>query len=120
MLATRWPAASLVRAGGLLSAAGLSLALLVAETLAVLIGFACVGAGLSFVFPLVLSAGARLRGPSPSLAIDAIATAGYEGFLIGLGAEVTSLCVSLGFVALLCGLVAALAGSLQSSSATGR
>lgn len=95
-----------------------SLFLLVPETLVVLIGFACVGAGLSFVFPLVLSAGVRLR-------IAAIATAGYEDFLIGrpvigLGAEVTSLCVTLGFVALLCGLVAALAGPLQRSSATGR
>ncbi len=125
VLAARWPAVSLVRGGGLLSAVGLTLALLVPETLVVLIGFAGVGAGLSFVFPLVLSAGARLPGLSPSVAIAAIATAGYLGFLIGppvigLGAEVTSLRVSLGFVALLCGLVAALAGSLRPSSATGR
>lgn len=125
VLAARWPAASLVQSGGLLAAAGLSLALLLPKTLVVLIGFAAVGAGLSFVFPLVLSAGARLPGLSPSVAIAAIATAGYLGFLIGppvigLGAEVTSLRVSLGFVALLCALVAARAGTLRRSSTGGR
>lgn len=81
---------------------------------AALVGFAAVGAGISFTFPLLLSAAARLPGIPPSVAIAAISTAGYLGFLagpptIGLGAALVSLRASLGLVVALCALVAQMA-----------
>lgn len=85
-----------VRLGGLAAALGLGLALATAETVTSLIGFGLVGAGLSFTFPIVLTAASRTPGMAPSVAIAAISTAGYLGFLagpplIGLAGEVFTL-----------------------------
>ena len=74
---------SVVRAGGALAAAGLGLTLLIGHPLVAVAGFALVGAGLSCVFPVVLSAAARTPGVAPSAAIAAVCTVGYVGFLVG-------------------------------------
>ena len=72
-----------VRAGGALAAAGLGLTLLIGHPLVAVLGFGLVGAGLSCVFPVVLSSAARTPGLPPSAAIAAVCTVGYFGFLLG-------------------------------------
>lgn len=100
----------LIRIGAGIAVGGLALALLVIHPVAALIGFACVGAGFSLIFPLVLSAAGRVSAISPGMAIAAVSTMGYVGFLtgppvIGLAAEVLTLRGALGMVIILSGVV---------------
>ena len=102
-----------VRAGGALAATGLGLTLAIGQPYLAVIGFGLVGAGLSCVFPVVLSSAARTPDLPPSAAIAAVCTLGYLGFLIGptaIGglAELIGLPGALGLVVLLCALIAAL------------
>ena len=102
-----------VRAGGALAAAGLGLTLLIGHPSVAVLGFGLVGAGLSCVFPVVLSSAARTPGLPPSAAIAAVCTVGYFGFLLGppmIGglAELIGLPGALGLVVLLCTLIATL------------
>ncbi|HYZ26475.1 MAG TPA: hypothetical protein VE597_06175, partial [Geminicoccaceae bacterium] len=104
---------AVVRAGGALAAFGLGLTLLIGQPIVAVIGFALVGAGISCVFPVVLSSAARAPDLPPSAAIAAVCTVGYFGFLIGppaIGglAELIGLPGALGLVVLLCALIAAL------------
>lgn len=89
-------------AGTLLAAAGLGLALALAEPGSAVAGFAVMGAGLSAVFPLAL----RAAGGAGSTGLAAVSTVGYAGFLagppvIGLLAEASSLRTALLLVCLL-------------------
>jgi MFS family permease len=102
-----------VRAGGALAALGLGLTLVIGHPVVAVIGFGLVGAGLSCVFPVVLSSAARTPELPPSAAIAAVCTVGYFGFLLGppaIGglAELIGLPGALGLVVLLCALIAAL------------
>jgi fucose permease len=102
-----------VRTGGALAAAGLGLSLAIGSPLLAVVGFGLVGAGLSCVFPVVLSSAARTPDLPPSAAIAAVCTVGYFGFLLGppmIGglAELVGLPAALGLVVLLCALIAAL------------
>jgi fucose permease len=102
-----------VRAGGALAAAGLGLTLAIGNPVVAVIGFGLVGAGMSCVFPVVLSAAARTPDLPPSAAIAAVCTVGYFGFLLGppmIGglAELLGLPAALSLVVLLCVLIAAL------------
>jgi hypothetical protein len=86
---------------------------MIGEAIVAVIGFALVGAGLSCVFPVVLSSAARTPELAPSAAIAAVCTVGYFGFLLGppaIGglAEMIGLPGALGLVVLLCALIAAL------------
>ena len=104
---------AVVRAGGALAAAGLGLSLAIGNPLVAVVGFGLVGAGLSCVFPVVLSSAARTPDLPPSAAIAAVCTVGYFGFLLGppmIGgfAELIGLPAALGLVVLLCALIAAL------------
>ena len=82
-LAERIGPTAVVRAGTLMAATGISLALLVPWAPVAITGFALVGAGLSAVFPIVISAAGRSRGISSGNAIATVATCGYFGFLVG-------------------------------------
>jgi hypothetical protein len=102
-----------VRAGALVAAAGLGLALVQAEPAAAIAGFAVMGIGLSVVFPLTLRA-AGIHGATAGPALAAVSTVGYAGFLagppvIGLLADAASLRAALSVVCALC-VVAALVG----------
>jgi fucose permease len=84
-LATRFGSGNVVRVGG---ARWWSLAFrlaLISTTPAVIAiaGYGLVGAGVSCIFPLIMSAAARTPGVAPGVGIAAMATAGYTGFLIG-------------------------------------
>jgi predicted MFS family arabinose efflux permease len=108
----------IVRAGGTIVAVGLGLALIAGQPLAALVGFGCVGAGLSVLFPITLSAAGRVPGVAPEQGLAAVTAVGYAGFLagpplIGLAAEATSLPVALGIVAALGIVIAALASTVR-------
>jgi MFS family permease len=112
-LAGRFGRVAVVRGGGLLAAAGLTLALTGAGAALGIAGFAVMGAGLAGLFPLALSAAGTLEGPAaPALA--AVATSGYGAFiagpaLIGFASDATSLPLALSLVGVLCLAAAALA-----------
>jgi len=104
----------MVRLGGTMAATGLGLSLLIAQPTAALIGFACVGVGLSSLVPIVFSAAGNTPGIAPGVALAAVTTTGYGGFLcgpplIGFAADVLSLRIALGIVVIMCAMSAVLA-----------
>lgn len=105
----------LVRSSGVLMVAGIGLVLISGTAWLAIAGFALVGAGVSCIFPLIMSAAARTPGVAPGTGIAAMATAGYSGFLVGpplIGtlAELLSLRGALGLLAFF-GVVIVLLGS---------
>lgn len=110
----------LLRAGGLLGAGGVGLALLAGTPATALIGFACLGAGLAAMVPVVFRGAGSVGGMAPGVGLAAVSTMGYTGFLtgpplIGALAGATSLPLALGVICACCGLVVALAGSAAPS-----
>ena len=91
---------ALMRASGVLAAAGMALALAVPSAAVALGGFALVGLGLSNVVPVLFSAASRVPGVSSAHGIAAVSGVGYLGMmagppLIGLVAEHSSLTAGL-------------------------
>ena len=119
-LVRRFGAPRLVRAGGVLAALGLGIALLINQPISMLLGFAAVGLGLSTVYPLVFSAAGNHPTVSAGHAVASVATVGYSGFLAGppiLGwlAELTSLQAMMWLIVLLAALTAVLASATRSA-----
>lgn len=90
----------LMRASGVLAAAGMALALSLPSAPVALLGFALVGLGLSNVVPVLFSAAAQVPGVSPAHGIASVSGVGYLGMmagppLIGLIAERSSLTAGL-------------------------
>jgi fucose permease len=117
----RYGPEALVRTGGLVSAAGLGLALIIGQPVAALVGFGCIGAGLSVLFPIALSAAGRVPGIAAAEGLAAVTAVGYAGFLagpplIGLVAQATSLPLALGIVAGLGLVIAGLASTVRTRS----
>ena len=113
-LRARTGAVPLVRVSAALAALGLGVALLVAQPVAALLGFACVGLGLANIVPILFTAAGRTPGVASEVGIAAVASFGYFGFLIGpplIGfvAQVTSLSWGLALVALFIAIIALLA-----------
>jgi fucose permease len=109
----RFGGGAVVCGGGALAALGLGATLLIGRPEVAVVGFGLIGAGLSCIFPVALSAATRTPGLSAGTAIAGVCTIGYLGFLIGppaIGglAELTSLPAALGVVVLLFVLIAAL------------
>ena len=120
-LRTRSRSVALIRFSGALAALGLGGALLIGHPVAALVGFACVGLGLSNIVPVLFSAAGRVPGVSSGTGIAAVATAGYFGFLagpplIGFVAQVTNLSVGLSIVVLFMALIALLAHIIRIES----
>jgi MFS family permease len=114
-LATRWGIRRMLQVSGGLTACGLLLAILFPWLLPALAGFLFVGAGVSSVVPLVYSAAGRSKVLSPGVALAAVSTIGYLGFLfgppfIGFIAQAFSLRVSLGLIAVLGAAITVMAG----------
>jgi fucose permease len=111
-LTVRYGPAALVRRGALVAAAGMGAALIASDSIAALVGFACLGAGLSIIIPQVFRAAAAGRDSGPALA--RVSMLGYLGFLagppmIGALAEVTSLPAALAVLPLLGAVMAVMA-----------
>ena len=114
---TRLGVKRILRISGLLTAAGLLISILFPWLLPALLGFLMVGAGVSSVVPLVYSAAGRSKTLSPGVALAAVSTLGYLGFLfgppfIGFIAHISSLRVSLGLIAILGSVIALFASKI--------
>lgn len=101
----------------LIAAAGVSLALLVRDTLMATIGFGLAGLGIANIIPILFSVAGRVKSTSPGGAIAAVATTGYLGYLvgppvIGFVADATNLAIGLGVVSLLCLLSAGVSSKI--------
>jgi MFS family permease len=115
-LVTRFGSARLVRTGALVAAVGFGTALAVSAPPAALVGFACLGAGMSSVIPIVFRAAGRTPGIASGVALSAVTSVGYLGFVAGppaIGgiAELVGLPTALGVLVALAAAVAALAGT---------
>jgi fucose permease len=115
-LIRRFGAPAIVRAGCLIAAAGMAVALIGGTVPTTIAGFALVGAGLAATFPTALGAAGRTPGMAPGMAIGAVATAGYAGLLtgppiIGFISNAASLRVGMILVIVLC-----IAGALLAST----
>jgi MFS family permease len=99
-LSARVGPVSLVRACGLLAAVGLAAGLLINAPIAGIIGFGCLGAGLSCIAPQVFSAAGSRDPAVAGQAIARVAGLGFLGFVVGP--------VVIGFTARLVGLTHAL------------
>lgn len=107
-----------VRVGAIVSALGLTGGLLLNTTVSAIAGFAVMGIGLAFVFPVVYSAAGSIPGIPSGRGVAAVATIGYTGFLAGpplLGflARATSIQASLLVVAGLIAVIAPFTGTLR-------
>src|SRR5919199_2880468 len=116
-LTMRFGAGRLVRGSGILLIAGIVLALVSNTPYLAIAGFGLVGAAISCIFPLVLSAAARTPGVAPGTGIAAMATTGYTGFLVGpplIGslAEAVTLRGALGLLAIFGVLIVLLGASV--------
>jgi MFS family permease len=112
----------MTRVTALIAALGLGLGLIIHHPIAAIIGFGCVGLGLSNLIPVLFSAAGNTPGVPASTGIAAVATAGYFGFLagpplIGAVAEVFGLPVALGMVAVAVFVVAVFAHLTQPNHA---
>ena len=110
-------AVRLTRLGGALAMLGVASALASSHWLPVVLGIGAVGAGLSIIFPIVLSAAARTPGLVPGASIAMVSMCGYSGLLagpplIGAVANVASLRGGLALVIVTSALVLLLARAL--------
>jgi MFS family permease len=113
-LVARFGPAAVVRAGGLLAGVGFATALVAAHPVAAMAGFACLGAGMSPVVPVVFRAAGTVRGMAAGVGLAAVSSTGYLGFLVGpplIGsvAELVGLPTALALLVLLSTVVGALA-----------
>jgi predicted MFS family arabinose efflux permease len=107
----------LVRAGALLAAVGMGLGLIAGNVAIAIVAFACLGAGVAGVVPVVFRAAATHPDVPAGIGLAAVSTAGYTGFLLGppvIGtlASLTTLPRALGAIVLATAAIAALAGHL--------
>ena len=103
---------------GLLTATGLLLAVIFPQFITATLGFLIVGAGVSSIIPMIYSAAGKSKVMSPGVAIAAVSTIGYLGFLfgppfIGFIAQATSLRISFGLIAVMGTMIAVIAGKIK-------
>jgi len=96
----------ILQLSGILTASGLMIAVLLPQLTTAIIGFFLVGAGVSSVVPLVYGAAGKSKVLSPGVALAAVSTIGFLGFLvgpplIGLVAGATSLRGSFSIIAVM-------------------
>jgi MFS family permease len=102
---SRFGVERVLRAGSIIAATGIGGGILINQPWSVLAGFAVVGIGISVVVPITYRAAGTVPGVAPGDAVAAVASLGYMGFLlgpplIGFLADLVSLRVALGLVAL--------------------
>ncbi len=95
-LITRFGVKRILQASGILIASGLSIVILSPYIFSAIMGCLLVGFGASCVVPMVYAVAGRSKTMSPGLALAAVSTIGFVGFLIGPP--------MIGFVAQLAGL----------------
>jgi MFS family permease len=108
----------MLQLSGLLTATGLLLAVIFPQFITATLGFLIVGAGVSSIIPMIYSAAGKSKVMSPGVAIAAVSTIGYLGFLfgppfIGFIAQATSLRISFGLIAVMGTMIAVIAGRIR-------
>jgi fucose permease len=119
-LVNRFGPVFLLRGSSLVAAIGLGVGMLIGEPITVIVGFGLVGLGIANIIPVLFSAAGRVRGVPSGIALAAVASTGYFGFLagpplIGLTAEMTNLTVGLGLVSACCAVITLSAGAVLRS-----
>ena len=117
-LANRLGSKRVIQLSGLLTAIGLSIAVAWPTLPTALLGFLLVGFGTSAVVPLVYSAAGKSTHMSAGMALAAVSTIGFFGFLlgppvIGFVAGATSLRVSFALIAVMGLCVSAVASRVR-------
>ena len=110
-LVFRYGSAAVLCASSSVAAIGLGVALVIDAPVVAVLGFGAVGFGIANVIPILFSAAGNAPGVNAGVALAAVATTGYFGFLagpalIGLVAEATSLRVGLALVSAACAFIA--------------
>jgi fucose permease len=100
----------MLQAGSAFAATGLAIGLAIDGPAAGLFGFGCVGAGFSFIVPILFRAGGRTPGVPTGVGIASVTTMGYMSFLagppfIGFTARSIGLRAALASIAILSALV---------------
>jgi len=118
-LVTKFGVKKVLQWSGTLIAAGLLLAVLFPNIITATAGFLFVGFGVSSVVPIAYGLAGRSNTMSPGMALSAVSTIGFLGFLIGppmIGfiAEASSLRFSFALIALLGLGTTVLAGKVKS------
>lgn len=119
---SRYGIKRVLQLSGVLISLGLGVAVALPALQTAIIGFLLVGVGVSSVVPLVYSAAGKSKVLSPGVALAAVSTIGFLGFLIGppligIVAGFSSLQVSFSIIALMGLLIVALAGKVVPSRA---
>jgi fucose permease len=119
-LSIRFGPVALVRAGGLVAAAGLALGLLVADPVVAIMGFTVLGAALAPVVPTVFSAAGNLGAGSGAASLGWVVTISYLGGtlgpgLIGFTSRAAGLRAALFVPVALALVIAALAGRVRTA-----
>ena len=117
-IATRYGKKKTLQISGILTATGLTIAVIFPYFITAVFGFLMVGAGVSSVVPLVYGSAGRSKILSPGVAIAAVSTIGYLGFLfgppvIGFIAQASNLRISLALVAVLGSIIAVIATKMD-------
>lgn len=117
-LSNRLGRKKMLQLSGILIASGLSMAVVDPSIITATAGFLLVGFGTSSVIPLVYGAAGRSPKMSPGLALAAVSTVGFLGFLLGppvIGwiAEVANLRYSFALIAVLGFCIALLASKAR-------
>lgn len=123
-LMTRFPVRAVLPVVAVAATVGLAAGLTTNRRASVLIGFACMGAGLALVIPTVFSACGRIASVHPGKAVATVSACGWSGFVLGpplIGglASLTSLRIALGLLPLLTAVIAlatATTGALRDES----
>ncbi|HEX2863985.1 MAG TPA: MFS transporter, partial [Deinococcales bacterium] len=120
-LRARFDSVTLLRLSGGLAAAGMGAALVLNNPVAAIVGFACAGFGFANVVPVLFSAAGRVPGIPAGMAIAAVASTGYLGFLagpptIGLLAQAFTLKAALAVVIFLATAIFLLAGLVRAAT----
>jgi MFS family permease len=82
-LRRRHSEAALLQAGAWLCALSMSLVLVTGHPWVALLGYACTGAGLAMVVPILYNAAGQVPGKQRGSAIATVSAIGYTGFLLG-------------------------------------
>ncbi len=82
-LINRYGRFSLMRAGSILAALGLSIALALKTIPAALVGFGLTGAGCAIIVPIAFAAAGRIRDLPAGAALTTVTAAGYFGLFAG-------------------------------------
>jgi MFS family permease len=114
----------MLQLSGLLTAAGLLISVIFPALITATIGFLMVGAGVSSIIPMIYSAAGKSKIMSPGVAIAAVSTIGYLGFLfgppfIGFIAQATSLRISFSLIALMGTMIAVIASRMKEEKPVG-